>query len=148
MDILFSQMMVTKGQYVSASEYAQALDERYQAQQNLMGRHRASLSPKVQNFYSAKAKYQREADRLYWVLYRYHQLDASAVRSAKQQLNIGGTALSNDPSAIQNVSYKNALKASAIANYLPNDPFQNRACLLYTSPSPRDQRGSRMPSSA
>ena len=26
--------------------------------------------------------------------------------------------------------------------------FQARACLLYTSPSPRDQRGSRMPSSA
>ena len=25
---------------------------------------------------------------------------------------------------------------------------QNTACLLYTSPSPRDQRGSRMPSSA
>ena len=25
---------------------------------------------------------------------------------------------------------------------------QNRTCLLYTSPSPRDQRGSRMPSSA
>ena len=34
-----------------------------------------------------------------------------------------------------------------------NDPgtgvaFDNTACLLYTSPSPRDQRGSRMPSSA
>ena len=25
---------------------------------------------------------------------------------------------------------------------------QGKACLLYTSPSPRDQRGSRMPSSA
>ena len=25
---------------------------------------------------------------------------------------------------------------------------QTKACLLYTSPSPRDQRGSRMPSSA
>ena len=25
---------------------------------------------------------------------------------------------------------------------------QHKACLLYTSPSPRDQRGSRMPSSA
>ena len=25
---------------------------------------------------------------------------------------------------------------------------ENRVCLLYTSPSPRDQRGSRMPSSA
>ena len=34
-----------------------------------------------------------------------------------------------------------------------NDPaygahFYNNSCLLYTSPSPRDQRGSRMPSSA
>ena len=26
--------------------------------------------------------------------------------------------------------------------------YQARVCLLYTSPSPRDQRGSRMPSSA
>ena len=26
--------------------------------------------------------------------------------------------------------------------------MQHRTCLLYTSPSPRDQRGSRMPSSA
>ena len=32
----------------------------------------------------------------------------------------------------------------------PQDLFQvkREACLLYTSPSPRDQRGSRMPSSA
>ena len=29
-----------------------------------------------------------------------------------------------------------------------NRPQQQGACLLYTSPSPRDQRGSRMPSSA
>ena len=30
-----------------------------------------------------------------------------------------------------------------------NDPLINKStCLLYTSPSPRDQRGSRMPSSA
>ena len=28
------------------------------------------------------------------------------------------------------------------------DPKSKGACLLYTSPSPRDQRGSRMPSSA
>ena len=27
-------------------------------------------------------------------------------------------------------------------------PFRMMSCLLYTSPSPRDQRGSRMPSSA
>ena len=29
-----------------------------------------------------------------------------------------------------------------------NEEDNNRICLLYTSPSPRDQRGSRMPSSA
>ena len=28
------------------------------------------------------------------------------------------------------------------------DVFESMGCLLYTSPSPRDQRGSRMPSSA
>ena len=33
------------------------------------------------------------------------------------------------------------------ANYLPG-PDDIYVCLLYTSPSPRDQRGSRMPSSA
>ena len=31
---------------------------------------------------------------------------------------------------------------------LDTDGFANEDCLLYTSPSPRDQRGSRMPSSA
>ena len=33
-----------------------------------------------------------------------------------------------------------------LAVYLSGDAFE--VCLLYTSPSPRDQRGSRMPSSA
>ena len=42
-----------------------------------------------------------------------------------------------------------------IAKTLPNQPGvyqmeddEGNICLLYTSPSPRDQRGSRMPSSA
>ena len=36
------------------------------------------------------------------------------------------------------------------SNNLPGDHQveESHACLLYTSPSPRDQRGSRMPSSA
>ena len=29
-----------------------------------------------------------------------------------------------------------------------HEPYKTSICLLYTSPSPRDQRGSRMPSSA
>ena len=31
---------------------------------------------------------------------------------------------------------------------MESDYYESRHCLLYTSPSPRDQRGSRMPSSA
>ena len=43
------------------------------------------------------------------------------------------------------VAYPQLGRKSADAIYLV---FTRNACLLYTSPSPRDQRGSRMPSSA
>ena len=33
-------------------------------------------------------------------------------------------------------------------NYLGNKKFEDKICLLYTSPSPRDRQKSRMPSSA
>ena len=35
-----------------------------------------------------------------------------------------------------------------VEHYFSGDEVHNQLCLLYTSPSPRDQRGSRMPSSA
>ena len=38
--------------------------------------------------------------------------------------------------------------AHELRGIIPSDPKQPFDCLLYTSPSPRDQRGSRMPSSA
>ena len=40
------------------------------------------------------------------------------------------------------------LVADSIARQIEGRVSYKRACLLYTSPSPRDQRGSRMPSSA
>ena len=40
------------------------------------------------------------------------------------------------------------LIAAAFNTYVVNGVQKNTYCLLYTSPSPRDQRGSRMPSSA
>ena len=39
-----------------------------------------------------------------------------------------------------------AAGAAPISSSVPGNPA--KSCLLYTSPSPRDQRGSRMPSSA
>ena len=42
------------------------------------------------------------------------------------------------------------VELSRILTYygMPTETVEECACLLYTSPSPRDQRGSRMPSSA
>ena len=49
----------------------------------------------------------------------------------------------------RNVSTENAyVKADKIAISADISGRVVRVCLLYTSPSPRDQRGSRMPSSA
>ena len=46
------------------------------------------------------------------------------------------------------VSRKSVLPVFEELNSLLFYPVQYEGCLLYTSPSPRDQRGSRMPSSA
>ena len=40
------------------------------------------------------------------------------------------------------------LVGTIITDYSPLKVYKNRVCLLYTSPSPRDKRQSRMPSSA
>lgn len=127
LDIMFSQMMVEKGQQTSASEYVSALNQRYNAQQNLIAQHGSSISSSVKKFYTEKAEYQRESDKLYWILYRHNQLDASAIQSAKTQLNLGRGVSWSNSTAINNPAYKNALKANAIFSYLPNDPFQSRA---------------------
>ena len=43
---------------------------------------------------------------------------------------------------------KKAFRKQAMANHPDRNPDDAQACLLYTSPSPRDISGSRMPSSA
>ena len=42
----------------------------------------------------------------------------------------------------------NEVIANGLARLTPEIPIVSEDCLLYTSPSPRDQRGTRMPSSA
>ena len=49
-----------------------------------------------------------------------------------------------------NEAYKTIGEVAEIVNLInpKNGSLSTHTCLLYTSPSPRDQRGSRMPSSA
>ena len=67
---------------------------------------------------------------------------------------IGYAVLMATPAALANLATGFLLTERLIdtaADLIDLDPFETPAgwiCLLYTSPSPRDQRGSRMPSSA
>ena len=45
-------------------------------------------------------------------------------------------------------SISNSLAREVLSASLDDEIIEVHTCLLYTSPSPRDQRGSRMPSSA
>ena len=65
--------------------------------------------------------------------------DAS-IKGAIEEAHKSGKELLVDMIAVQNLEQRAAELDKMGANYI--------ACLLYTSPSPRDQRGSRMPSSA
>ena len=47
-----------------------------------------------------------------------------------------------------NATPKRNIFLGRIADRVEQQKEQHNTCLLYTSPSPRDQRGSRMPSSA
>ena len=56
-----------------------------------------------------------------------------------------GLVYSNEAPTMWDVTYKTALAQADIEDREVSGAYH---CLLYTSPSPRDQRGSRMPSSA
>ena len=57
------------------------------------------------------------------------------------------SALAKIPTPTEQTSVRSFLGlCNQLAFFIPD--YQHHTCLLYTSPSPRDQRGSRMPSSA
>ena len=71
---------------------------------------------------------------------------ASGVKIANPDLSVWVITGDGDGLSIGGNHFMHALRRNMDLNILM---FNNRIyCLLYTSPSPRDQRGSRMPSSA
>ena len=62
--------------------------------------------------------------------------------------NISIEVSESDQGGVFNVSARGAMQISVLVETMRREGFEVLVCLLYTSPSPRDQRGSRMPSSA
>ena len=69
--------------------------------------------------------------------------ESQAVASAIETI-----ATSSDSSAVYDADEYIRQSGAAALRDLAAHMSDSRVCLLYTSPSPRDQRGSRMPSSA
>ena len=60
----------------------------------------------------------------------------------------GGVFKTGDEVTILPSGFSSKIKRIMLAEKEIEEAFHPQSCLLYTSPSPRDQRGSRMPSSA
>ena len=79
-------------------------------------------------------RYQQALSGRYWLIGQISR-DGSVV-PVKASRSMAGETLELTPS-----------DAAQLFEF-PGETLQSKTCLLYTSPSPRDQRGSRMPSSA
>ena len=63
--------------------------------------------------------------------------------------SFGATVVIKRPSAHTHINFDDISEAvDTIKDHVSKYDAKAKVCLLYTSPSPRDQRGSRMPSSA
>ena len=74
------------------------------------------------------------------------ELEAQNVALAERLTRLESRLLTGDPAAERLMTRIDSLEAAQRA--LRGELERVAYCLLYTSPSPRDQRGSRMPSSA
>ena len=78
---------------------------------------------------------------------RYEEMNCG-VAQALDQFGDGWTVLIVRDAFFGKSRFSEFQESLGIAKNILSDRLQKLVCLLYTSPSPRDQRGSRMPSSA
>ena len=87
---------------------------------------------------------EKAEDKLFHQLGRWRKLKE---KNPNLVIGVGGCVASQEGDLIlKRAPYVDMIFGPQTLHRLPN--MLNEACLLYTSPSPRDQRGSRMPSSA
>ncbi len=127
LDIYFDQSTEGIASTSDAAAYAQAINATYQRQLNSLSTHQASSQRKVYDFYTKKALYDKEADKLNWILARLDRMTASEMESAKRILNMSDQVIEQGHNDVRHPAYRNLLKAASIWKYLPNDIREFRA---------------------
>ena len=90
-------------------------------------------------------------DKVYCLWTCHHLLFdgwSAAVIINRLLLNYQSYSQNNAPTPMQAPDYVEYRQVADNQSKQPSEEFWRQTCLLYTSPSPRDQRGARMPSSA
>ncbi len=127
LDISFTALGESGSHTMSAAGYAAALEDRYQNQISLLSRLQSAISNEVYTFYKDKAQFEKESDKLIWLLNKQGYLNSSELHDAKTLLGLNIEGYRHGGYSISHPAYKNLLKAMAIWLYLPNDIHQVRA---------------------
>ena len=97
---------------------------------------------------SIKSRLQKQVDAAS-EKYKLAGVSRSALAGAVTEMEVALKELSGDDAAvIEAVRFPDKFETYLRRRTAGRRRYVETACLLYTSPSPRDQRGSRMPSSA
>ena len=81
-------------------------------------------------------------------LYAQDTLEEIVVTARKRQENLSEIPLSISVFSEEDIKESGFKNLEDLSLQVAGFQHSSQGCLLYTSPSPRDQRGSRMPSSA
>jgi len=127
LNIYFDQSADGIANTSDATAYAQAINATYQRQVNSLSSHQSSSQRKVYDFYTKKALYDKEADKINWILARLDMLSATEIESAKRALNMSDRVITQGNNDVNHPAYRNLLKAASIWKYLPNDVRKFRA---------------------
>lgn len=123
MDIYFNSVAQNSSSVLAKESFLSALEKTHQWQKNLLSNERANISQKVYDFYSKKALFDKESNKLLWILDRLDVLNSQDIEAAKSTLNFND----NRNDFVDHPAFQNLLKASAIWKYLPNDIRKYRA---------------------
>lgn len=127
LDLYFDKAANLASSNSAVGSFANAIEDVYQRQMNVLSSHRRSINKAVYDFYAKKAKYDKESNKLLWILSHWNVLGSQEINSAKNSLGLNQSLIQQDGNNVSHPAFQNLLKVAAIWNYMPNDIYQYRA---------------------